>query len=586
MSLCEEYGPWAVITGASEGVGAEFALRLADEDIASVLVARREAPLAELAGQVRGKGVACITAAVDLTVADATARIADAAGDREVGLLIANAGADTNSSLFLDTDPANWERLINLNILTTMRNCHHFGQGMRARGRGGMILVGSGAGYGGLHGMGVYCGVKAFDLCFGEGLWAEMRHVGVDVLNLILGRTDTPAHRRIAEVNGRSFDNTGMASAEDVARTGLEQLPRGPTHNWGQTNDVAGYAPNSPDDRRARIMAIEQLTAADLGCAHISVGPMQMPPQFNPLGYPHWSLKDDPAYARELNAVLTDRGVSISLGEGFAVRPGVAMRERGAEMDMMAELGTRWLGAPGSGLRIGGEFYSIDAKNTLGSLNPSVISTYTTNPDLYTYNVTAPQFAALLATSTNGAALATQQPASNFAIIVDTRTTNLNAAKIEGIDFHLFWDKDLSNGHLGMGVSGTLQTKAFITNGGVSSDQLGRGSPKFFATTFVGWEQGRVSARMTVNISGRFRDGAVNNVGIVEDVRQFVVANLNLGYNFKDSDGPLDGTSFRAIVDNLFEATPQTIKRVNTNNLSYNNFTLGRVIKLGLSKKF
>ena len=85
--------------------------------------------------------------------------------------------------------------------------------------------------------------------------------------------------------------------------------------------------------------------AADLGCAYISAGPMQMPPQFNPLGYPQWSLKDDPAYARQLKAALTDRGVSISLGEGFAVRPGVAMRERGAEMDMMAELGTRGLGA-------------------------------------------------------------------------------------------------------------------------------------------------------------------------------------------------------------------------------------------------
>ena len=260
MSLREKYGPWAVITGASEGVGAEFALRLASEGIHCVLVARREGPLANLAAQVRAQGVECITASVDLTAADATKQIAEAVGSREVGLLIANAGADTHSSLFLDNDPANWERLINLNILTTMRNCHQCGQGMRARGRGGIILVGSGACYGGLYGMGVYSGVKAFDLCFGEGLWAELRHVGVDVLNLILGRTDTPAHRRIAEANGTSFDAAGMAKAADVARIGLEHLPHGPTYNWGQANDVAGYAPNSPDARRARIVAIEQIT--------------------------------------------------------------------------------------------------------------------------------------------------------------------------------------------------------------------------------------------------------------------------------------------------------------------------------------
>jgi short-subunit dehydrogenase len=264
INLKQKYGPWALITGASEGTGAEFALRLADAGINCVLVARREGPLMELAAQVRAKGVECVTASVDLSADDATAQVVAAADDREIGLFIANAGADTNSSRFLDKDPASWEKLITLNILTTMRNCHHFGQGMRARGRGGMILVGSGACYGGLHGMGVYCGVKAFDMCFAEGLWAEMRHVGVDVLNLILGRTDTPAHRAISEANGRPFDATGMANAAEVARIGLEQLPHGPIYNWGQANDVAGYAPNSPDERRARIIMIEEKSGAYL----------------------------------------------------------------------------------------------------------------------------------------------------------------------------------------------------------------------------------------------------------------------------------------------------------------------------------
>lgn len=258
-----KYGPWALITGASEGTGAEFALRLADAGLNCILVARREGPLAELAGRVRAKGVECITESVDLAAPDATNRIVAAVGDREVGLLIANAGADPNNSLFLDTDVDNWERLVTLNIVSTMRHCHYFGQGMRARGRGGMILVGSGACYGGLHGLGVYTGVKAFDLCFAEGLWAEMRHIGVDVLSLVLGRTDTPAHRRIYETNGQAVP-PGMASAAEVARIGLEQLPHGPIYNWGQTNDVAGYAPNSPDERRARILKIEEMTAAYL----------------------------------------------------------------------------------------------------------------------------------------------------------------------------------------------------------------------------------------------------------------------------------------------------------------------------------
>lgn len=85
--------------------------------------------------------------------------------------------------------------------------------------------------------------------------------------------------------------------------------------------------------------------AADLGCAHISTGLYQMPAQYNPLGYPQWSLKDDPALRRAMREALRERGMSISLGEGFAVRPGVNMRDRGGEMDIMAELGVHGLGA-------------------------------------------------------------------------------------------------------------------------------------------------------------------------------------------------------------------------------------------------
>jgi len=199
-----------------------------------------------------------------LSAPDASEKVIAAAGDRDVGLLITNAGADTNGSLFLDSDMAAWDQLIALNVSTTARNCHHFGNLLRKRGRGGIILVGSGACYGGLHGIAVYSAVKAFDLCFGEALWSELRGHGVEVLNLILGRTDTPAHRRLMESNGQPIPDN-MAKSEDVARIGLEQLPHGPVYNWGQANDVAGYAPNSPDTRRARIIAIEEMSRAYAG---------------------------------------------------------------------------------------------------------------------------------------------------------------------------------------------------------------------------------------------------------------------------------------------------------------------------------
>ncbi len=266
MQFAEKYGPWILITGASEGTGSAFALELASRGLNCILIARRAGPLAELAGQVRAKGVDCFTALVDLSALDATDRIVTAVGEREVGLYIANAGADTNGSGFFDSAVSHWDQLINLNVVTTMRNAHHFGSAMRERKRGGIILVGSGACYGGLNGLAVYTAAKAFALTFGEALWAELRHDGVDVLNLILGRTDTPAHRRLMERNGQGVP-AGMADATAVAVLGLERLPHGPIQNWGETEDSAGMSPISAAQRRARIVAIEDLSKAYTGKA-------------------------------------------------------------------------------------------------------------------------------------------------------------------------------------------------------------------------------------------------------------------------------------------------------------------------------
>ncbi len=258
MEFAEKYGPWALITGGSDGVGLAIARKLAAEGLKLILVGRSEAKLAAAAAELQAVGADCVTASVDLAAADAAEKIAAAAGDREVGLLVTNAGADSINGRFLDTEIAEWDTLAQLNVNTTMRLAHHFGRAMRSRKRGGMMLVSSGACYGGLAGLSVYCGSKAFVLAFAEGLWAELRRDGVDVLTMVLGQTDTPSYRATLAKSGAALPEN-WATPEDVAATALAQLPHGPIYNWGQTNDLAGMAPNSPDARRARIEYIESM---------------------------------------------------------------------------------------------------------------------------------------------------------------------------------------------------------------------------------------------------------------------------------------------------------------------------------------
>lgn len=318
----------------------------------------------------------------------------------------------------------------------------------------------------------------------------------------------------------------------------------------------------------------------------------------------HWNTSFNAPTAVDNLAIATGRfacGIYVAggtaaqrptdpLGRDTSKQGTCAMVLQGSSPGLQPQTADAWAvgfeATPFSGFRFGGEFYSLDIKNALGTLNPSVTSTYTTNADLYTYNVTAPQYAAILATLTNGGTLGAQQPASNIALIVDTRTTNLNAAQIEGVDFHASYNTDTSIGNFTLGVSGTRQTKAFITNGGVSSDRLGIGAAKLLASTTLAWKKGILSSRLTVNYTGKFTDEANNYLGVAETAKAFVVTNLSIGLNFDEDNGPMSGLNLRLNVDNLFNEKPQSVRRVNTNNPTYLNWTLGRVIKVGASVKF
>jgi short-subunit dehydrogenase len=230
-------------------VGAEFALQLAEAGLNLILVARKPGPLDETANACREHGVEVRTLATDLVDPAALNHITPVTADLEIGLLIYNAGANTCSERFLDAELADFQRVIDLNISAMMALVHQYGRPMRHRRRGGILLVGSMAGYLGSVRHTVYGGVKAFGRTFAEGLWLELREHNVHVLELVLGVTRTPAMERV----GLNFDVPGLRVAEprDVAREGLAQLPNGPVYiAGGNADDVARR--NDPD--RAKVV--------------------------------------------------------------------------------------------------------------------------------------------------------------------------------------------------------------------------------------------------------------------------------------------------------------------------------------------
>ena len=181
-----------------------------------------------------------------------------------MGLYISNAGGDPNGAYFLDLEVSAWTDLVQRNVMTVLTSTHHFAGPMKARGRGGILLVNSGACYGGLAMMGPYCGSKAFNLCLAEALWAELRPYDVDVLTLVMSKTDTPEFRRYMAAKGMPLP-ADCASADEVARVGLERLPHGPIKNWGEADDEAGMTSLSAAQRRDRIVTIEKMTRQMIG---------------------------------------------------------------------------------------------------------------------------------------------------------------------------------------------------------------------------------------------------------------------------------------------------------------------------------
>jgi short-subunit dehydrogenase len=252
-NMRQRYGPWAVIAGASEGIGAAFAVALAAQGLDLVLVARRPEPLADLAARLP---VRTVTVSADL--ADGVEPVLAATAEHEVGLVVCNA-AYSPIGPFLDSDPADTERALRLNCAAPLALAHGYLPAMAARGRGGFVLISSLAGQQGSPGLAVYAATKAFGAVLAEGLWGELRGRGVDVVTAVAGAVSTPGLGRAA---GRQAP--GTVTPDEVVAAALAALGHRPRTVPGGLMKVSAAAMTRLLPRRTAITVMGKANAAVL----------------------------------------------------------------------------------------------------------------------------------------------------------------------------------------------------------------------------------------------------------------------------------------------------------------------------------
>ena len=229
----QRFGPWAIVTGASSGIGAEFARELAVRGLDVVISARRADRLEQLAGDLRrAHGTRVEVVPLDLERPDFIGPLLRACADKDAGLVVSNAGFGLKGEHHA-LDAARLTAMLNVNCHAPMLLAHAFAPRLIARGRGGLLFTGSIEGFIGFPWSAAYAATKAFVMTLGEALWGELRAHGVDVMVLAPGATDTDAPT-LQGIDKHQL--AGLMPPSEVARRALDRLGRAPLFVPGWLN--------------------------------------------------------------------------------------------------------------------------------------------------------------------------------------------------------------------------------------------------------------------------------------------------------------------------------------------------------------
>ncbi len=219
------YGPLALVTGASSGIGWAFAEELAERGFDLVLTARRSERLEELAALLETRhGTRSQLCDVDLSVPSGVSTLMQLVHGRDIGLVVSNAGFSVRG-LHETLNADELTEMLTVNCHAPLHLAHHFLPGLKARGRGGFVMVSSIEALMGCPYSAAYASMKALVLHLAEGLFAEAVGTGVDVLACCPGATNTEAGVR-AGVDMSKLDN--VQQPRDLAALTLDNLANGP----------------------------------------------------------------------------------------------------------------------------------------------------------------------------------------------------------------------------------------------------------------------------------------------------------------------------------------------------------------------
>ena len=195
-NFIKKYGPWALVAGASEGIGAAFTRELAKKGLNVILISRRKDALENLASEIENNyKIKTRIIDQDLTSEKLLEEITKKTSDLDIGLLIFNA-ALSPIGLFHNTSIGVLQKMIELNCQAPMLLSHYFGNKMKEKGKGGIILMSSLAGLQGNPIHTHYSATRAYNINLAEGLWDELKQDGIKVMVVLAGPTKTPNFKR------------------------------------------------------------------------------------------------------------------------------------------------------------------------------------------------------------------------------------------------------------------------------------------------------------------------------------------------------------------------------------------------------